>query len=117
MITLREGLLNKKNINTIDKHDFYLIFPFGLDQKSLDKDFSYCRFYKNWIYFIISRQRLESNYGPIQEYLSTLDYETAVWEINVYNREKIINLIEDIDGTNEETKNQISKLKHFKRIK
>ena len=56
MITLKEGLLNKNNINNIDKYNFYLIFPFQWDQSPLDIDFSDCKFHKHWTYFIIPKQ-------------------------------------------------------------
>ena len=96
MITLKEGLLNKKNIKNIIVYDTYVIIPFDNDMKiifDINKYKEYILDYTDWNVFYMTSYDLEKIYlKPAKTVIDEFNSPyTKVWR-TVLDKNKVENL-------------------------
>ena len=102
MKALKEALVNKGNIKSISKPDFYIVFPSGGDGSRIEYNIpNAIKPVTTWNFLILTQSQICDAIGKpkVENFLSTLNEHTPVWRsrLNIYEILKILKSVNRYD--------------------
>lgn len=99
MKALKEALVNKGNIKSISKPDFYIVFPVGGDERRIPANIpDAIKAYSGWHFLILTQSQMCDAVGKpkVEDYISTLNENTVVWKSRL-NIDEILKILKSVN--------------------